>query len=733
MHEEGVSGNVPRLINKLKSCDIMADSDKLKIYKVNSLPVTLEANAVYFVPSASSSEYVEMHVTDKDGSSKRHIVTVDDIADFEKTTNKVDELTEKSSDTYPSTKAVMDALEGFSGGGGDTSVEEWNPYNLQLTDIEFYHEEGTIWENGELSFAELEPIQLISNASLNQMLGPAENISISVVDINTIIRAEVPSQTNNNNIYRFIPDFKALSLNLITENVVWTNYNQNKGFTISLTLVEYDGNPNFATLSYESLGQLITNAPAVSITLNDMSYKNMGSIDGALTIKDSNNTSFSFYDTLNLSISNNALNYGNNLQELDIVFSGDKKILCFMYIALPRHESTEPYEISLSPLPPKAYIQSEYPDNGEFKVNINTGNAICTLTENKNPQNYNTVISFSSAVGLVYVTGGNQYMIDQSLYAEDDIMHCKIDSEGLKLYNYVDQAFVVIIEEKTNYINFIHKNLLMQAPIDSPLVLDIIEWNKLQQQNGILPVGASDGKKYKITHDGLFNDIPLKVNDYISLHNNLSDVIITRLPQEAITLPFVYDKNALLDAAGDNPVSANKILEYLNDSYKREIAQGIAVYSNNTLTAVNNYGVEVNVSQNPGNIIEKAYHGLYATIPTQLEINSIFEIAHVVSNPNAYLSANSAYVFRNVSNVYLYSMYQAGTTIRNNTSVITILIDYGYSYISWPSQFVWFNNTPPELDSNSYILITCTYMYNSSTGSLINNKILCTYSKFLKA
>lgn len=51
----------------------------VKIHKTTALPGTLEGHAVYLIAPASKPNYVEMYVTNADGSSARRIINSDDI------------------------------------------------------------------------------------------------------------------------------------------------------------------------------------------------------------------------------------------------------------------------------------------------------------------------------------------------------------------------------------------------------------------------------------------------------------------------------------------------------------------------------------------------------------------------------------------------------------------------------------------------------------------------------
>lgn len=51
----------------------------MKIYKVNQLPSTLEANALYFVASTEAG-FVDIYISSNDGSSSRRIVSKADLA-----------------------------------------------------------------------------------------------------------------------------------------------------------------------------------------------------------------------------------------------------------------------------------------------------------------------------------------------------------------------------------------------------------------------------------------------------------------------------------------------------------------------------------------------------------------------------------------------------------------------------------------------------------------------------
>jgi hypothetical protein len=51
----------------------------IKIHKTTTLPGTLEGHAVYLVAPAAKPNYVEMYVTNADGSSVRRVINSDDI------------------------------------------------------------------------------------------------------------------------------------------------------------------------------------------------------------------------------------------------------------------------------------------------------------------------------------------------------------------------------------------------------------------------------------------------------------------------------------------------------------------------------------------------------------------------------------------------------------------------------------------------------------------------------
>lgn len=86
-------------------------TNRLQIYKLNSLPIAeeIEPNSIYLIPYGL--EHLDMYVSNNDGLELKRIINTSDLVDYQTTENLVTEILVKSDTTYPSTKAVMDAID----------------------------------------------------------------------------------------------------------------------------------------------------------------------------------------------------------------------------------------------------------------------------------------------------------------------------------------------------------------------------------------------------------------------------------------------------------------------------------------------------------------------------------------------------------------------------------------------------------------------------------------------
>ncbi len=701
--------------------------NKLKIHKVNSIPIggDVLGNSIYLVPSGN--EYVDLYVSNIDGTQIKRIVSISDIpTDYQSTENIVQELLIKSESTYPSTKAVMDAIESIGGGTGLFIVEDLDAYNESLSTIDPVVPSGILFQDGVMSYGEqAEANPIITHLIVD--LPPSPFISVEQIEKSVIFNIDPDASGSPNTVYS-IPDLSKFKFKPsgVTEGT-------DRNITLSMQIVQYDKN---LITDYGSYGQIANasqntqfilsieiktfdvNSPnfyRVKFGISNSVYESVFESSFVVGIDDVDSLDFKIEN--NTIISNKIPDIAYNFADFGIVADDKDLLAIFSLFAMPTNDPN-PYRFELEPFSsrPKQHIKYDYPTSARFSANTYSNLVMFISESNVIDDRVEFYLYLSNDIfGLAYGDYNNYFELAAQYIDLENNVFVEIDGKDIKLLNHNSSQYELLYTIANEAPVHFNNAYTEYYPDDdtATLVFNIDHFDELTQGDAILPENAADGKEYRITRGGVYKNYQLKTGDYIKLYNSLNNMIITRNSN--------FNKPML--EAGDEPTSANNIINYLTDTYPNVLMNNV---KGGSLDIVNNK-LEVKLSPEIGNGTKIQSDGLFTDF-NNIEARVISEeFAYCSYNATLDISRNNVFVFNDVYSVDLYNIENSvKTQNRYNSIVLTIIVSSAAYAISWPSQFKWVNDTPPELSSDKLTVITGIYTWdvgNSYSGTF--GKVLC--------
>ena len=249
-------------------------------------------------------------------------------------------------------------------------------------------------------------------------------------------------------------------------------------------------------------------------------------------------------------------------------------------------------------------------------------------------------------------------------------------------------------------------------------------WSNLELVNGIIPAEINDGDDVYITGDGLCLDRVVKTGDYIRFYENKSKFILNRLFDISDIPPVeVPEVSGNVENAGSKAVSGEAVVNYV----PTQISSFMSNMSNYNKMLWDGNTLQPKLSSDSNNMVQTRSDGLWAGIDTSYVFSNINEKTELYNS--SYISLdmiNNNVFYINTSgsscSLYIYNLI-AGPS--NVSRTYTFIIENTYS-ISWPNNFKWLDETPPDLELGKVLVVTGIYTPNA--GSYI----FCTYNYFIK-
>lgn len=752
----------------------------LKIYKEVSLPSTLETNSIYLI-STADPEHVDVYVTGNTSGVVKRIFNKNDIDDIvsdalsgftpesaityggnidlnitpsgpEKLNTLFivlnDYLTYKANDTLlkiSNTEPYFVKLNSASSGGGSTPGEfiviDWDPYNEDLVDIQpVAANSSTSYSNGTMSavtspslVAELKDIGYPQSPEI--ILTQGSNGSPLNLNI-------TPSSSDISKVFT-IEDFSSLNIQ-------------------PLDVFPYDGNPHGVRFEFLII-QLEENETMSSLTIQDMIDKglNIGGIirnlyqneSNAYTEAEVNITAnggsvfnvpiapYGNYNRLNLNIVNNELFIGVNGDQINLIdygFDANKRFGAIVLVTADANsfDVATPFNIALSAVSSPPALNCEIPTILDISVHKDEKLyfIFSDLHISDNPTNAMQLVVAESSGFLVYapvINGeGDLYPISPEHVDSNGYINYKFNGTEFSLKNNNTLAYDIIATFPSNLFNYFtiqetDSSIFYEAISKTSWSFTINSMQKSGLVDGILPPNAVDGSTIRVTNDGLFDNVELKTGDIVTPYSNKTKLLLHRItqptPPTPPTPPTIVSSD--VTTAGTNAVSGDAVVNYV----PTQISSFMSNMSNYNKMLWDGNTLQPKLSSDSNNMVQTRSDGLWAGIDTNYVFSNINEKTELYNS--SYISLdmiNNNVFYINTSgsscSLYIYNLV-AGPS--NVSRTYTFIIENTYS-ISWPSNFKWLDETPPDLELGKVLVVTGIYTPNA--GSYI----FCTYNYFIK-
>lgn len=622
--------------------------------------------------------------------------------------------------------------------GEPYSVKSWNPYRVDSVDLGFNVDEDVNYIDGVVS---RKPKTAVPFRELYNFGG----MSVNTEDDNFVLTV-TPSSANVS-IKSLLLDgapnlsFKALtSLPSEYDNGVYVNSEQvSTNFTVvSLLLTKqvYES-LNLSTLTINELQSLFDNCILsinVEFYLNDTSMASSSHTwnlkvnkDGS-TVYESNGTNYRREQLVQIKGNYLNLNTASNPNSMLVISEYNTIPMedCRWVTAVVASKGTSnqfldvPLSFSIEEPMSKLTLKSPVPELGEFTAGVNSN--LYFLFEDASLEAQMQVV-FAESLGYLGILDRNGINQFSSQYIDVDKVHVKISNNQLLLKdnntgNYVSAAELEGIESVS--VTDVMLGMTGALSQEDTFTFTYDNWSSLELVDGIIPAEINDGDDVYITGDGLCLGMAVKIGDYIRFYENKSKFILNRLFDVSDILPEVSGN---VENAGTNAVSGEAVVNYVPtqiSSFMSNMASyDKMLWDGNTL--------QPRLSSDSNNMAQIRSDGLWAGIDTGYVFSNINEKTELY---NSYyisldmINNNVFYINTGGGSCSLYTFnLLAGPS--NVSRTYTFIIENTFS-ISWPNNFKWSDEAPPDLELGKVLIVTG--IYTPHVGSYI----FCTHNYFIK-
>lgn len=625
-----------------------------------------------------------------------------------------------------------------TGTGEPFTVIDWDPYNEDLVDIQpVAANSSTSYSNGTMSVvtspslvAELKDIGYPQSPEI--ILTQGSNGSPLNLNI-------TPSSSDISKVFT-IEDFSSLNIQ-------------------PLDVFPYDGNPHGVWFEFIII-QLEENETMSSLTLQDILDKGFnigGNIrnlyqneSNAYTEAEVNITAnggsvlnvpiapYGNYNRLNLNIVNNELFIGDNGDPINLIdygFDANKRFGALIAVSASANsfDVATPFNIALSAVSSPPVLNCEIPTLLDISVHKDEKLyfAFSDLHISDNPTNAMQLVVAESSGYLVYapvINGeGNLYPISSDYVDSNGYINYKFNGTEFSLKNNNTLAYDIIATFPSNLFNYFtiqetDSSIFYEAISKTSWSFTINSMQKSGLVDGILPPNAVDGSTIRVTNDGLFDNVELKTGDIVTPYSNKTKLLLHRITQPTQpTPPTIVSSD--VTTAGTNAVSGDAVVNYV----PTQISSFMSNMSNYNKMLWDGNTLQPKLSSDSNNMVQTRSDGLWAGIDTNYVFSNINEKTELYNSSYIYLDMinNNVFYINTSGSSCSLSIYNLIVGPSNVSRTYTFIIENTYS-ISWPSNFKWLDETPPDLELGKVLVVTGIYTPNA--GSYI----FCTYNYFIK-
>ena len=626
--------------------------------------------------------------------------------------------------------------------GEPYSVKSWNPYRVDSVDLGFNVDEDVNHINGVVSRKPKTAIPLREFYNFGGM-------SVNTDDDNFVLTV-TPSSDNASGKYLLLDGAPNLSFKALTslpseyDNGVYVDSEQvSTNFTVvSLLLTKqvYES-LNLSTLTVNEFIGLFDNcilAINVEFYLNDTSMAsslhawNLQVRKDGSTVYESNATSY--YREQLVQIKGNHLNLNTASNPSRMLTISEYNTIpmedCRWVTVVVASKGTSnqfldvPLSFSIEEPMGKLTLKSPVPELGEFTAGVNSN--LYFLFEDASLEAQMQVV-FAESLGYLGIFDRDGFNPFSSQYIDVDKVHVKISNNQLLLKdnntgNYVSVSSLEGIESVSVF--DVMTEISRELSQEDTFTFTYDSWSSLELVNGIIPAEINDGDDVYITGDGLCLDRVVKTGDYIRFYENKSKFILNRLFDISDIPPVeVPEVSGNVENAGTNAVSGEAVVNYV----PTQISSFMSNMSNYNKMLWDGNTLQPKLSSDSNNMVQTRSDGLWAGIDTNYVFSNINEKTELYNSSYISLDMINNNVFyintsRSSCSLYIYNLI-AGPS--NVSRTYTFIIENTYS-ISWPNNFKWLDETPPDLELGKVLVVTGIYTPNA--GSYI----FCTYNYFIK-
>lgn len=620
------------------------------------------------------------------------------------------------------------------GTGEPFTVIDWDPYNEDLVDIQpVAANASTSYSNGTMSVvtppslvAELKDIgypqspEIILTQGSN---GDPLNINIT------------PSSVGMGKVFT-IEDFSSLNIQPLD---VFPYDGNAHGVIMSIIIVQLEENETMSSLTIGDIGgkDLRIDASINNLYQNDSN----GYTRAEFSIKENSESvlnvsvyPYGNYNKLNLKIVNNELFIGTRspVNLIDYGFDANKQFGALVLVEVEPNsfDVATPFNIALSAVSESPALNCEIPTLLDISVHKDEKLVFqfSDLPVSNNPSN---IMQLMVAESSGYVAYGAQVgdegtgiiPISSEYVDSNGYINYKFNGTEFSLKNNNTLDYDIIVTFPSNVLNYFTiqetDSLLGQPMSKTSWSFTINSMQKSMLVDGILPANSIDGSTLRVTNDGFFDNVELKTGDIVTPYSNKTKLLLHRIIQP--TPPTIVSSDVI--TAGTNAVSGEAVVNYVPtqiSSFMNNMASyNKMLWDGNTL--------QPKLSSDSNNMVQTRSDGLWAGIDSDYVFSNINEKTELYNS--SYISLdminnNVFYINTSGGSCTLYTFnLLAGPS--NVSRTYTFIIENTYS-ISWPNNFKWLDETPPDLELGKVLVVTGIYTPNA--GSYI----FCTYNYFIK-
>lgn len=626
--------------------------------------------------------------------------------------------------------------------GEPYSVKSWNPYRTDSVDLGFNVGKDLNYINGVVSRKPKTAIPF------RELYNFGDTMSINAGD--DFVLTVTPSSENASGKYLLLDGAPNLSFKALTslpseyDNGVYVDSEQvSTNFSVASLLLTKEAYEllDLSTLTVQEFIGLIDNcilSVQVEFKLNDTSMA-YSSHEYKLIVKKDNST---VYESNGLNdnreqlaqIKDNYLNLNTvsnpssmlNISDYNTIPMEDCRwVTVVVAYKRPSNQFLDvPLSFSIEEPISKLILKSPVPALGEFTVGVNSNLFFLFEDASLQPQ---VQVVFAESIGYSGVFDNNGFSPFSSQYIDVDKIHVKISDNQLLLKdnntgNYVSVSSLEGIESVS--ISDVMLSMTSQVSQGDTFTFAYDIWGSLELVNGIIPEEINDGDDVYVTGDGLCLDRAVKTGDYIRFYENKSKFILNRFFDISDIPPVeIPEVSGNVQSAGSKAVSGEAVVNYV----PTQISSFMSNMSNYNKMLWDGNTLQPRLSSDSNNIARIRSDGLWAGIDWDYVFSNINEKTELYSS--SYISLdminnNVFYINTSGGSCYLY-IYNLISGPSNVSRTYTFIIE-NTSSISWPNNFKWPDEAPPDLELGRVLIVTG--IYTPHVGSYI----FCTYNYYIK-